>query len=881
MKIKKYAFISILIFSSLLMGCSKKISSSEPVNSSSSNPSSLPLNENQDNFVQSNKIVTNTKLVAYDGPSFLNQYEGVNIKVNNEDLFVYKTRVNHKRMFSWDVPDTYAPLSIFDFEGKVHVDIKIKDTSIKSVKISPMIYNIKPTINNDVISFDLDYADNYVVSYNDDDNNAIHLFASPIEENPITEEDAKKDSSIIYIGPGVYKADAIPLKSNSTLYLAGGSYVYGQIRTEGLENITIRGRGIISGAIYNRRSQSEYTIPVEIRTSKNVIIEDITFLDPAGWTIALYKSSNIHLNNVKIISSRQNSDGISVQSCSDVYVNKGFIRTWDDSLVVKNVDRGTTSNINFDGVYVWTDLAQSMEVGYETYGATMDNINFNNITVIHNYHKAAISLHNCDDANITNVHYKNITIEDASMLGDNQQDGENDFLIDFTIAYNIDWTKSEGKRGKVSDIDIENVKVYNMKDSIISRMLGESNDSIISNVNIKNVEINGQSIKKLKDLNIATNDYVKDVKYTLTDNKIIGAKINLPYKNELINEDVEHIKEKNIEQDGLLVPSFAKSTSELSYIGEASKINQEIKATHSQGNKTSTPSDDGSGDFSLENHGVENLTDNNLKTTWKSKNWLNQDNEFTCLTIEFDQVIKIGVIRIYGYEDNSLYYTYAIQVWGKKVKSDGSINDKYTRLQGTKNYEMTPGKNNIIDINITTQEYKGIQLRLYRLDDETGCKNYEISKIDFYPPSLSYNKAIVDSTEHSDVYNVEKLVDGDPTGTSYYESKGLPAHIVIDLGDIYTVNTFVLSLPPSLLWDARVQNIELLSSNYNLSYEKEKVQFTQLVKPTDYTFDPSLGNRIIVKINPTQMRYVKILINSNSNVGGYGGQLSEFSVYGY
>ena len=33
-----------------------------------------------------------------------------------------------------------------------------------------------------------------------------------------------------------------------------------------------------------------------------------------------------------------------------------------------------------------------------------------------------------------NVTYKNITVEDAQMLGDDRNDGENDFLIDFKIA---------------------------------------------------------------------------------------------------------------------------------------------------------------------------------------------------------------------------------------------------------------------------------------------------------------------------------------------------------------------------------------------------------------------------------------------------------------
>jgi len=117
-----------------------------------------------------------------------------------------------------------------------------------------------------------------------------------------------------------------------------------------------------------------------------------------------------------------------------VEVSGGYVRTWDDALVVKNSDLGSTSNINIHDVVVWSDLAQAMEVGYETYGPSMDGITFQDITVVHAFHKAVISLHNCDQAKITNVTYKNITVEDCQTLGDNRADGENDFLIDFTIA---------------------------------------------------------------------------------------------------------------------------------------------------------------------------------------------------------------------------------------------------------------------------------------------------------------------------------------------------------------------------------------------------------------------------------------------------------------
>lgn len=835
---------------------------------------------NEENFITSSTKVTKTKLVTYDGPSYLSSYKGVSVKVNNHDLFVYETRVNHDRQFSWTLPTDTAPVVIFDFEGKVHVDVEIKDVSITSAVVRPLAYGISPSIKGNTISFDLSYSGNYVLEYNDDSNNCLHIFANPIEKDPITEVDAKTDSSITYIGPGVYKADAIPVSDNSTIYLAGGAYVYGQIRAEGLKNITIRGRGIISGTLYNRRSEAEYTIPIEMRSCDNIKIEGITFLDPAGWVMALYKSSNITIDNVKMITARQNGDGISVQSCTNVSVNGGFVRSWDDSLVVKNVDGGSTSNVKFDGVVVWTDLAQSMEIGYEAHGDTMTDIEFNNITVIHNYHKAVISMHDADDAQISKVKYNNITVEDCQTLGDNRTDGENDFLIDFCVLYNQDWSASTNIKGTIKDVEVSNVRVYKILDTVMSRINGYSPTSNISNINIKGIEIEGVQKASATELKLVSNEYSSSISVSKLD-KVLGAKISLPYALELASEDVDYTNKTNVTQTGMLVPDFARSKGDLPYIGVADSKTYTAAATHSAGNKTTTPEDDGSGDFTASGSSAANAIDKNTSTSWKSGAWKNEENEFAALTIDFKgELINIGVIRILGNLSNEFYYTYSFQVWGKKQKSDGTINDKYTRLVGLKDYEMTPGANNCIDVNITTQLYAGIQIRFYRNDLDSSPEVYEVSEVEFFAPSLSYSKAIVFSTPHNDVYNVEKIVDGDATGTSYYESAELPATIVIDLGDIYSINALVLCLPPSLKWDARTEEIEIYISDSTSAYS-DQTTFTTLVAKQGYLFDPQTGNRNIINLtNSVNARFIKLVITSNDIRAGYNAQLSEFSVYG-
>ncbi len=879
----KIGLLSLLLGALLLTGCSGESGdSSSGASSASSTSESLTPNDyyDPDNFIAPDNTVTTSKLVTYEGPSLLKSSEKVSVAVNGTDLFVYETRVNHGRVFSWAVSDAMSQLVNFSFEGKIHLDVTIADTEITSAVLRPLSYGIAPSFKGNTISFDLEASGNYVLEWNDSSENALQIFANPLEINPITEEDAKNDSNIIYVGPGIYEAGAFPIKDNTTIYLAGGAYVYGQFSAEGVKNVTIKGRGIVSGSIYSRNSENEYTIPVVMRKVSNLVIEDITFLDPAGWTLHLWKCENVKVNNVKIITARSNGDGISIQSCSNVEVNGGYVRSWDDSLVVKNSDMGSTKDINIHDVVVWTDLAQSMEVGYETYGPTMENITFENITVVHAMHKAVISLHNCDQAKITNVNYKNITVEDAETLGDDRNDGENDFLIDFTIAYNAEWTKSGEKRGAVDGVTIENVKVYKMADSVTARMRGEDNDSLIKNVKIKGLEIEGKQIEKAEDLSLATNEFVSSITFEKMD-KVVGRYFTLPYKLALSDQNLSKTAIKSVEQEGLIVPKFAYYQGEDSFIGVKASSEGISSATHGAGSKTTTPGDDGSGEFIGNDSKASYAFDGDYSTKYVSGEWKGEANEFATLTLDFASVTNVGVIRLHGEKDNPYSLSYTIQIWARKKKSGSTeMSEKYTRLVTSKTYTMSPASGNLIDINLPTQDFAGIQLRFMHIEGVKAPKHYVVSEVEFYPPSLTYMKSIVDASEHNDVYPVGKTVDGDPTGTSYYESKGLPAHIVIDLGDVYTLQKLVLSLPPVLTWSARTQNIEISVSDSNLEYKSGSTEFKTAIEAKDYLFDPQTGNRVILDMNNEKCRYLKIVINSNDASGGYGGQLSEISAYG-
>lgn len=821
--------------------------------------------------------VTQTQLVVYEGPSIMDSSSKLSAYVEDEELFVYDTRVNHNRIFSFSYSNDYNQVVIFDFEGSVHMRVVINDAEeLTDVVVRPLSYNVETTVTGNVIEFDLDYSANYVLEYNDgtvDDaaDNALHIFANPIEEEPVAEDNVPDDT--IYIGPGVYSASAIPMESGQTLYLAGGAYVYGQIRAENLENITIRGRGILCGEIYDRKSDSEYTLPIELRYCSNVTIEGITILDPAGWAVTLYHSNDVNIDNLKIITARGNGDGISVQSCYDVYVKGGFVRTWDDSLVVKNEDRGTTSNITFDNVVVWTDLAQSMEVGYETNGETMTDITFKNITVVHAYHKAVMSIHNSDDADITGVTYQSITVEDAQTLGDNRLDGLEDYLIDITIAYNSSWSESE-ERGTISDVLFDNIRVLSIEDTFICRINGESSEKQVSGVTIRGLEIEGNIANSSDGMNLVTNTYVSGVTFEEAAYDVFGAGIALPYNLNLTTDDVSLTVYPTKAQLGLEVPDFAILDIQETYMGQAIDMSTvSASVTHGTGTRATDSADDGSGPFDSTENPVSNAIDGDKSTVFRAKSWTGEDDEFAAVTLDFGEKLSAGevsVVRVYLAEDSAYVYDLNVSVFSRK-ETDGN----FARVLSSSTYTASPASGNYFDIRLSsTLESSALQLRFFRVDGMTGQETLEIAEIVLYPCSLSTNKAIIDSTDYYDVYSPTNLVDGNES--TYWETAASAvdgAYFTVDLGDVYDISSIVMHLPPLLTWEVRTQAIEIL-----VSLDGEI--WTTLVASTQYTFDPSTGNvNSITLETPVAARYVKLQWSANSS-SRYGAQLSELYIYG-
>lgn len=459
-------------------------------------------------------IMENAKLVLYEGPKSLKDASAedlkavsekqrdfslmhctdTQIKVNGYDCYVYDTNVNHTRQWvdGYMPPISRTPIAYFDFEGAARIEITVPDQDLAKVKICPASYGLIPETDREshTVAFTITKPDTYTITFNDSPARAIHIFANSLE----TDAPSPGDKGVIYIGPGEWDIESIIMEDDQTLYLAGGCVVHGIVNANFAKNITVKGRGIIDGSKFEGWQGKTAYIPLKFDHCDSVTLKDVIVLNANAWVCQAFDSQNGIIDGIKIISPRPNGDGITLQSCVNYEVKNCFVRSWDDSLVVKNYD-GNSDNITFTNMQLWTDLAQSMEIGYETnkgsrQDAKITNISFTNITVLNNFHKPVISVHNADDAIISDVVFKDIVVENAQMgSGDGS---EMPYLIDINIAQSPNWSTTK-ERGQIRNITIENVLVLSGRNSP-SRIQGFDETHTVENVSIKNLVILGQQI---------------------------------------------------------------------------------------------------------------------------------------------------------------------------------------------------------------------------------------------------------------------------------------------------------------------------------------------------------------------------------------------------
>ena len=304
----------------------------------------------------------------------------------------------------------------------------------------------------------------------------LHLFANPIDQF-IPE---KKDTNLIYFGPGIHRLTNGKLKvtSGKTVYLAGGAVLMGQVLIEGVENVKLIGRGIIDHTV---------KMGVRVANSKNILVEGIFCTQCATGG-----SDHVVIRNVKSISYYGWGDGMNVFSSNNVLFDGVFCRNSDDCTTVYGTRGGFTGgcrNITMQNSTLWADVAHPILIG--THGNTpkpevLEDLTYINIDILDHKeqqvdYQGCMSLNAGDSNLIRNVRFENIRVEDF-------RQGQ---LVNLRVFFNSKYCTSPGR-------GIENVLfkdiTYNGKNAELSIIAGYDDQRKVKNVVFENLVINGAKI---------------------------------------------------------------------------------------------------------------------------------------------------------------------------------------------------------------------------------------------------------------------------------------------------------------------------------------------------------------------------------------------------
>lgn len=393
-----------------------------------------------------------------------------------------------------------ASFSYFDISGTALV--KVKSTQIiNRVKILPSSANVQSIISGDELTFSILPGQNLTVEINGDIIHSLHIFANHIEKD----KPNPQDPNVVWFGPGIHEITRLILRSNQTLYVEGGAILKTIIGTNENppyhpsitligNNIKVKGRGIIDASACPTHARNMLLIQ-----GTNISVEGVILRDAAVWTVPVMMSDQIHIDNIKLIGYRANSDGIDICSSRNVLVENCFIRTLDDLIVIKTQKgKGVAKNITIRKNVLWNEVAHALSVGAEI-NEDISDVFFSDCDIIHDQGREwSLRVYHCDGAKVKNIHFENIRIEESQKF------------ISLWINKDI-WT-TDTLRGHIDDVYFKNITAIGNPANI--QLLGYGTLNLINNVIFSNININGSDLTNNR---IEKNGYVTNVQINKTD----------------------------------------------------------------------------------------------------------------------------------------------------------------------------------------------------------------------------------------------------------------------------------------------------------------------------------------------------------------------------
>ncbi|CAL9132268.1 unnamed protein product, partial [Musa acuminata var. zebrina] len=148
------------------------------------------------------------------------------------------------------------------------------------------------------------------------------------------------------------------------------------------DNGTIDGQGSVWWEWFHSQTLN-YSRPhlLELVSSSDIVISNLTFLNPPAWSIHPVYSSNVEIQNVKIHCSSASSytNGIVPDSCSNCCILDCSISVGHDAIALKSgwdnygiSFNRPSSNIHINNVHLQTSLGSALAFGSEMSGGISD-----------------------------------------------------------------------------------------------------------------------------------------------------------------------------------------------------------------------------------------------------------------------------------------------------------------------------------------------------------------------------------------------------------------------------------------------------------------------------------------------------------------------------
>ena len=372
--------------------------------------------------------------------------------------------------------------AFFDFTGDVYVRVVCKNKKYKSARIRPDYRGTIANVQNDsVVQFLLFQPENVSVEFDGNITDTLLLFTSrpPITEKEAEAEARKQGRHFVSYAPGYYTEDIIAIPSNTTVYLAGGSYFTGSFTIEDAENVSIVGRGVA-------RPINGYE-GCHVHRSKNVGIDGlIVNTCPVGG------SDGVTLHDVRCISHPSWGDGLNVFASSNVLYDRVFCRTSDDCTTAYATRKGFTGsvrNVRMRNSTLWADVAHPIFIGLHGNPAKPDSIVglvYENIDIICQSepqvdYQGCMAINCGDDNYVKDVLFDNIRIEQIHQGS----------LLHVKVSHNAKYCTAPG-RG-VENVTFRNIRYYG-EQPYMSVINGYNEERKVKNITFEGLKINGRLI---------------------------------------------------------------------------------------------------------------------------------------------------------------------------------------------------------------------------------------------------------------------------------------------------------------------------------------------------------------------------------------------------